>query len=196
MLVAAIRSTGKGMMYLRNRSTYGKPIKTIHAGEYFVSASDELIGTLLGSCVAVCLHDSEERVSGMNHFMLPGRIVKDDLFRDSSARYGISAINELIEDLLKRGARKRNLIAKVFGGGSVLNLKSSVTVPIDNVRLAKVMLEIEDIPILEEDTGGTYTRKVLMDVLTGRVFLKKTTGKVMRERVYSDELNYARRLQE
>lgn len=165
-------------MYIRNSYKFGKQIKIINAGEYYVSKNDELIGTLLGSCVAVCLHDSVSMISGMNHFMLPGRISRVDIFQDRSAKYGIIAIRELITAMKKNGAKHKHLSAKIFGGGNVMELERKThTIPEDNVRLAKILLEIEDIPIFEVDSHGPYTRKLLMDVKTGKVYLKKTKNR-------------------
>lgn len=162
-------------MYLKNAKKYGKPLKVIHAGEFYVSDRDELIQTLLGSCVAVCLYDGKKQIAGMNHFMLPGRISKVDIFSDRSARYGIAAVNDLIEAMVERGAEKRNLVAKIFGGGSVLEYRHKTKfIPDDNVRVARVMLEIADIQIKEQNTGGKYSRKVVMDVKSGDVFCKQS----------------------
>jgi len=181
-------------MFIRKLSRYGKPIKIIHAGEYYISAGDELIGTLLGSCVAVCLHDPERRISGMNHFMLPGRISKADIFQDRTARYGITAMNNLLDEMLARGARKELLIAKIFGGGSVLDLERKTnTIPNDNVRLAWVLLEMEDIPVAETDTGGIYTRKLMMDVRSGKVYLRRSSNRKVLERVSSDQFTFVKR---
>lgn len=179
-------------MFIRKTTKFGKPIKIIHAGEFYITEKDELIGTLLGSCVAVCLFDSKSGIAGMNHFMLPGRISKVDIFKDRSAKYGITAINKLIEKLIKKGAERKNLVAKVFGGGSVLEYKGRETsIPQDNVRLAKIMLEMEDIPIIESDVGGSYTRKLLMDVKSGKVYQRKTTNKKLLDEVRLKEEEFA-----
>jgi chemotaxis receptor (MCP) glutamine deamidase CheD len=78
----------------------------------------------------------------------------------------------------KNGAKQKNLSAKIFGGGNVMEIERKVhTIPEDNVRLAKILLEIEDIPIVETDTKGPYTRKLLMDVISGKVYLKKTRNR-------------------
>ena len=180
-------------MFVRNSKKYGKSIKIIHAGELYVSKDDELIGTLLGSCVAVCLYDPERRISGMNHYMLPGRISEKDIFGDRSARYGITAINELIKKIEKSGAVKECLIAKLFGGGHVLsNDYGPITVPLDNIRLARVLLEMEDIPIEDIDVGDKYTRKLLMDVKSGKVYLKKTAQEKIYEEVAQRDKEFAR----
>ncbi|HON79575.1 MAG TPA: chemotaxis protein CheD [Spirochaetota bacterium] len=164
-------------MYISSTVRYGKPLTIINAGEYHVSTGDEIIGTLLGSCVAVCLYDPEKGISGMNHFMLPGRIATNDPLNSPSAKYGIIAIENLIEAMVEKGARRSNLVAKVFGGGSVMNTeKKTTTIPFDNVRIAKAILEIEDIPIVKVDTGASFTRKLLMDARSGKVFLRKSTS--------------------
>ncbi len=181
-------------MYIRKSSKFGKPVKAIHAGEFYVSDGDELIGTLLGSCVAVCIHDPEIGISGMNHFMLPGKISKSDIFKDRSAKYGITAMNVLIDKVVSMGAKRGSLLAKVFGGGSVLEYRGHKTsIPTDNIRLAKIILEIEDIPIVEIDVGGTYTRKLLLDVKTGKVYQRKTKNKKLIDEVLVKEREFARR---
>jgi chemotaxis protein CheD len=163
-------------MYVRTSIRYNKRINIIQPGEFYVSSEDEIISTLLGSCVAVCLHDPLNGLSGMNHFMLPGRISEADIFADRSAKYGITAINDLLHHMLKIGAVKNNLTAKVFGGGHITTInRDSLTIPHDNIRLAKLLIEMEDIPIVEFDTGDIYTRKLFMDVKTGTVYLKKTS---------------------
>lgn len=160
-------------MHIPHRRQFDKHITIIQPGEYHVSDQDEMIGTLLGSCVAVCLHDPVRRVSGMNHFMLPGRMVKNDLFSAGSARYGVSAITDLLGMMERRGAVRRDLVAKIFGGGHVIyTALDSSTIPMDNVRLARALIEMEDIPIVEMKVGGDTARKILMDVKTGKVFMK------------------------
>ncbi len=165
-------------MYIRHEARFGKNLVTINAGELYVSSEDEVIGTVLGSCVAVCLYDSKKLISGMNHFMLPGRVCKADLFADNSAKYGIVAIRELVESMEKKGARRESISAKVFGGGRVIDIDDTGSgISQDNVRLARAILEIEDISITHVDHGGNYMRKLFMDVTSGKVFLKKTISK-------------------
>ncbi len=182
-------------MYIRNSHKYGKPIKIIHPGEYYISDGDEIIGTLLGSCVAVCLHEPVRCVSGMNHFMLPGRISGTDITKDPSAKYGITAINKLLQSLENTGADRARMVAKIFGGGQVLDgLIAGTTIPADNIRLARVMMEMEDIQIEEIDVGGIFTRKILMDVRTGGVYLKKSSRKDVMREVGEMDVNYAREI--
>ena len=181
-------------MYIRHSGKYNKTIRIIHPGELYVSANDELIGTLLGSCVAVCLTDLENGISGMNHFMLPGRISNVDIFEDRSARYGITAINRLLQKMWSMGAKKHNLTAKLFGGGHVLAHDiTTITIPADNIRLAKVMMEFEDIHITGSDLGDNFTRKILMDVKTGKVYLHKSTREDVFETIENRDRDFARR---
>lgn len=181
-------------MYIRHSSKFQKTIRIIHPGEFYVSHEDEIIGTLLGSCIAVCLYDKQNNISGMNHFMLPGRISSSDIFTDKSAKYGITAINGLIEKMKKIGGIKKNFEAKIFGGGHVMHTDDcSVTIPSDNIKLARVMMEIEDIPIVQSDVGEKFTRKLLMEVLTGKVFMKKITRNDVLNTVYKRDSTFARK---
>lgn len=181
-------------MYIRHSEKYEKGVKIIHPGEYYVSEDDEIIGTLLGSCVAVCLIDHRRGIAGMNHFMLPGRITSADIFADRKARYGITAINHLVHTMEAHGTRKEDVVAKVFGGGHVLDtINDAHTIPQDNIRIARVMMEMEDIHITHSDVGGIYTRKLLLDVKSGTVYLKKTTRNELFEQINQRDLEYARR---
>ncbi len=168
-------------MHVNLKHKLGKKLNIIYPGEYYISDEDEFIGTLLGSCVSVCLHDPENKIGGMNHFMLPGRISKNDVFSDENARYGIAAINTIVSEILSKGASRKNLTAKIFGGGNILKLvntkgKSSM-IPTDNIRVAKLFMEIEDIPITAIDVGEDYTRKIIFSIESGRVYLRKIKGK-------------------
>lgn len=167
-------------MYLEHTAAkYTKPVKIINAGEWHVSRDDEIIATILGSCVAVCLHDPVTRISGMNHFMLPGRISKSDIFSDRAARYGITAMKELLHKLEREGADRSAMTAMIFGGGTMIEASSfedasGDPLPEQNVRIARVFIEIEDIPLVRHDTGGFFSRRLMMDVRSGRVFMKKS----------------------
>lgn len=163
------------------RHKLGKNLTIIYPGEYYVTDTDELIGTLLGSCVAVCLHDNVRKIGAMNHFMLPGKINERELPENDLTRYGLASMIKIIWEMLERGAQRENITARVFGGGNILRTLSTPERPSmissDNVRMAKLMLEMEDIPIVGMDVGSDYTRKIIFDVDTGRVYLRKIKGK-------------------
>lgn len=181
-------------MHIRNSIRFEKPIKIIYPGELYASKEDEIIGTLLGSCVSVCLIDVAKGICGMNHFMLPGKISRHDIFKDRMARYGITAIKNLISEMERLGSHKADWVAKVFGGGKILLLETDKnTIPEDNIRVARILLELEDIPIVKSDVGGTFTRKLLMEVKSGKVFLKKTSRNDIIEKVAHTEEEYLRK---
>ena len=167
-------------MYIKLRHKLGKKVNIIHPGEYYVTSDDELIATLLGSCVAICLHDEANLIGAMNHYMLPGRIAKGVEKDEDSAKYGIASINTIIRMMLEKGASRKNLTARIFGGGSIIKSLSSgerlSLIPADNVRVARLMMEMEDIPIIGSDVGADYTRKIIFDVHAGKVYLRKMRG--------------------
>lgn len=138
-------------------------------GEYFVHDEDILIMTTLGSCIAACLWDRVARVGGMNHFMLPdvGNGGND------SGRYGSYAMELLINELLKRGATRMTLEAKVFGGGAVISGMSSINVGERNTKFAIDYLNTERIPIVSKDVMEIYPRKVCFFPASGKAMVKR-----------------------
>lgn len=142
-------------------------------GEYYVTTRDMLIVTVLGSCVSVCLRDKVSGVGGMNHFMLPGNADSDNGPVSSSARYGSYAMDILINHLLKLGAERRRLEAKIFGGGRVLAGFTVNQVGDRNVDFVLHYLQEERIPIAAQDLLDVYPRKVYFFPNTGRVLVRK-----------------------
>lgn len=152
-------------------------IAKILPGEFYVSKYDnELIATTLGSCVSACIWDETNGVGGMNHFMLPmsdveaSKVTWGNVASDAT-RYGNYAMEHLINEILKNGGIRRNLRAKVFGGGCVLNQSNDVGAR--NAEFVRLYLHQENITVLSEDLGDVYPRKVLFDPLTGRARMKK-----------------------
>jgi chemotaxis protein CheD len=170
---------------------FGLEAAKILPGEYFVSENGMLLVTVLGSCVAACIRDTDAGVGGMNHFMLP-----DDGGREtvgSSARYGTYAMEVLINHLLKMGARRNRLEAKVFGGGAVLASLSSSNVGARNAEFVLNYLKTEKIPVVAKDLLDSYPRKVYYFPQTGRVLVKKL-HRVHNETLFSRERDYKERL--
>ncbi len=141
-------------------------------GEYFVTARDMLIVTVLGSCISVCLRDRVTGIGGMNHFMLPGNENENGLL-SGSARYGNYAMEILINHLFKLGADRRRLEAKIFGGGRVLSGFSANNVGERNAEFILNYLHDEAIPIMAQDLLDIYPRKVYYFPATGRVLVRK-----------------------
>lgn len=138
-------------------------------GEFFVSSDDIVLLTTLGSCVSACIQDRQAGVGGMNHFMLP----EGDASDNASGRFGVFAMELLINELLKRGARREALEAKVFGGGQVMKSLASTQIGEKNVAFVEAFLARERIPILARDVLDVYPRKVCLFPSTGKVLCKR-----------------------
>lgn len=160
-------------------------------GEYFVTDKGILLVTVLGSCVAACIRDHDLGIGGMNHFMLPDEGGREMV--SSSARYGTYAMEVLINHLLKMGARRNRLEAKVFGGGAVLESLSSSNVGTRNAEFVLNYLKTEKIPVVAKDLLDSYPRKVYYFPDSGRVMVKKL-HRVHNDTLFSRERDYKARL--
>ncbi|MFC4698590.1 chemoreceptor glutamine deamidase CheD [Glaciecola siphonariae] len=141
-------------------------------GEYFATRDETMIVTVLGSCVSVCLRDPITRVAGMNHFLLPAN--KDEVnFNSDSARYGVYAMEVLVNHLIKLGASKSRLEAKVFGGGNVLKQLRLNSVGSQNAAFVENYLETENLKVVAKDLLGEFPRKIYFFPLTGEVKVRK-----------------------
>lgn len=143
-------------------------------GEHAVSDEDVVLYTVLGSCVSVCLRDATRGISGMNHFMLPAPLPSSRFFSSDAGRFGLHAMELVINGMLKRGAERARLRAKVFGGGHVLPTGARTDrVPTANCEFALAYLAAEGIPLLARDLGGLRARKVACFAASGEVFVHK-----------------------
>ena len=159
-------------------------------GEFYVDSDDTPIVTVLGSCVAVCLRDPAAQVGGMNHFLLPDG--GDSGVAGTAGRYGVNAMEMLINELVKRGAQRRRLEAKVFGGGHVMKNFTSLNVGQRNAEFTKEFLKTEEIRLLSEDLLDIYPRKVCFLPKSGRALVKKLAAAdetlVLQEKQYQSRL--------
>lgn len=137
-------------------------------GEYFVSSDDLVIMTVLGSCIAACLWDGRIRAGGMNHFMLP-----DGDSADGFGRYGSYAMELLINEMLKMGARRETMQAKVFGGAQVMAGFTTMNVGERNTKFVLDYLATERIPIVSQDVLDIHPRKVCFFPVTGKALVKR-----------------------
>ncbi len=171
---------------------FGVPETYIGPGESAVSDENVVISTLLGSCIAVALFDTVKQAGGLNHFLLP--FPKSGSVFSDSGRYGIHAMELLINDLLKLGVSRDRLHAKVFGGSAMLSYqeKAVYNVPGMNIRFIFEFLDLEKIPVDSYSVGGDLPRKVFFFPHTGKVlvrFTQKTLPALeRRESRYSQEL--------
>jgi chemotaxis protein CheD len=164
------------------------------AGEYFVTQNGEILHTVVGSCITTCIYDEKTKAAGMNHFLLPGMVHPNEIISSDVGRYGMFAMELLIGELIKLGARRKGLRAKVFGGGNVLKFrKGDDDITGSNVRFAKKFLELEGIPTVKMDVGGNAGRKIFFFTDSHRVLLKRFDMK-KDQRSLQDEEVYTRRV--
>jgi len=161
-------------------------------GEYYATARSMVIVTVLGSCVSACIRDRSSGIGGMNHFMLPS-INDSGEPVNASARYGIYAMEILINQLLKMGARRQNLEAKVFGGGNVLRGFGAMSVGERNAQFVHEFLVAEQIPVVAEDLLDIFPRKVYFFPEAGKVLVKKLK-KLHNDTIFQREQEYSARL--
>lgn len=171
--------------------TFSSEAVKVLPGEYFVTTTDMVLVTVLGSCVSACIRDRERGIGGMNHFMLADGGERGVL--SASARYGSYAMEILVNHLMKLGARRQNLEAKVFGGGRVMAKLESSTVGERNCSFVQDYLHTENIPIVAGDLLDVYPRKVYFFPATGRALVKRL-ARVNNDTLAQREKEYAARL--
>lgn len=137
-------------------------------GEYFVSSEELIIMTVLGSCISACIWDGKVRAGGMNHFMLP-----DGDSLDGFGRYGSYAMELLINEMLKKGARRESMQAKVFGGAQVMAGFTTMNVGERNTKFVLDYLTTERIPVVSQDVLDIHPRKVCFFPTTGKALVKR-----------------------
>ncbi|MDD2544904.1 MAG: chemoreceptor glutamine deamidase CheD [Burkholderiaceae bacterium] len=161
------RRPGEASFFYRDHHFQHNAVKVL-PGEYFVADESLVIMTVLGSCIAACLWDSRCRIGGMNHFMLP-----DGDMADATGRYGSYAMELLINEMLKLGARRETMQAKIFGGAQVMHNFTTMNVGERNTNFVISYLQTERIPIVSEDVLDIFPRKVVFFPITGKVMVKR-----------------------
>lgn len=138
----------------------------LYPSNLFVSDEPFKVTTVLGSCISLCLIDKENAVGGINHFMLPywnGEGL-------ASAKYGNIANERLLAEMIRKGANRKNIEAKIFGGANQANF--TMQIGARNTEMARNFLLNENIPLIAESTLGNLGRKLIFDTNTGVVKLK------------------------
>ncbi|KQW40515.1 chemoreceptor glutamine deamidase CheD [Rhizobacter sp. Root404] len=164
-LKAQPRKPGEASFFFHDAYFNNDAVKILPC-EYFVYHEDILIMTTLGSCIAACLWDREAKVGGMNHFMLP----EGDA---GSGRYGSYAMELLINEMMKQGATRATMEAKVFGGGQVVDGMTSMNIGERNTAFITDYLKTERIPIVSKDVLGIHARKVCFLPASGKAMVKR-----------------------
>jgi chemotaxis protein CheD len=167
---------------------YDQTFKTnallVHPGDYFTTRDSQImVVTLLGSCVSACVRDREQKIGGLNHFLLPEP--SGSVITSASNRYGSYAMERLINDILKQGGRRENLEVKLFGGSHLI--QNGLNIGQSNIDFIRTYMKTEQIRVVSEDLGGTFAR---------RIHYWPTSGRVMRlmieqqTKIIQQETNY------
>lgn len=148
----------------------GEKAVYLHAGQLHATAEPTEITTVLGSCVAVCLWDAVAKVGGMCHYMLPHEVGG----KSESPRYASFAIRELIDRIIALGGHRHRLQARIFGGGSMLHMKSTTNdLGGKNAAVALDAMEREQIPVLQLEVRGNHGRRVVFRTNDGSVVVRR-----------------------
>jgi chemotaxis protein CheD len=148
--------------------TDGRWVAQVLPGEFYVTREDEVISTILGSCVSTCVRDPDHGLGGLNHFMLPHD--PSNSSGGDALRYGCFAVERLINVLVKYGARRERLEIKIFGGGRVIPGMGDVGKA--NIEFVRDYFATEMLDIGTEDVGGDFARRIRYYPATGRVLVK------------------------
>ena len=169
-------------------------VAKILPGEYYVTRHDEILITVVGSCVSACIRDSHAGIGGMNHFMLPSHHASsqwENTRVNAATRYGTFAMEHLINEILKYGGSRQNLEVKIFGGGRMM--ANMANIGQQNIDFVRNYVKSENLTLLAEDLGDIYPRKILFHPVNGRVRVKKL--RAMDQVVVENENAYRRNLE-
>jgi chemotaxis protein CheD len=172
-------AAGRGRLLHKNRIS-------LYIGDVAASRSPIVLGTLLGSCVAVCLYDPVLRAGGMNHILLPSCTSGD-----RGSRSGIHAMELLINELMKLGADRRRLIAKAFGGANVLHGIKMLPIGEGNTMFVREFLSIEKIPLVAERLGGDHAVHLYFHTDSGKATVHTVDGSIL-PKIISAEGSFCR----
>jgi len=173
----------------RYRNATGTLIAKLLPGDYYVTREDEVLDTVLGSCVSACIRNPRLKIGGMNHFMLPrpsgnGNDTWESL-AGRATRYGTASMEQLINRILAAGGSRADLEVKIFGGGKVLSSLSDVGN--HNVTFVRDFLRQEGLKVSSEDVGDVCPRHVQYFPLTGRVRVRHLNS---RQDIVREEQRY------
>jgi chemotaxis protein CheD len=166
-------------------------------GEYYVTREAESITTVLGSCISACIRDRDSGIGGMNHFMLPedgaGGSAWNAVDGGESTRYGSYAMERLLNELYKLGARRDRLEVKIFGGGHILETRNEIGEK--NIQFAQNFCRIEGLVIAAQDVGLNVPRRVVYFPESGRVLIRHLNP-IANRTIQSRESDYRKSLRE
>lgn len=149
----------------------------LQPGEQYWGDRNSRIWTVLGSCVSVCLHNTELKIGGMNHILLPGSAPENKRDPAFPARYADQAMSLMAKEIAHLGLKPQSFVAKVFGGGNRIKESQEKSVGERNFQSVLESLRDMGISVVAEDHGGTDHRKIIFDIEEGKVWVKKYQAK-------------------
>ena len=173
----------------QNYAPTTKPVR-VYSGDVVTCTTPAVLHTLLGSCVAVCLHDPVLRVGGMNHILLPGSFLGR-----RSTRFGVYAMELLINELMKHGCERRRFVAQAFGGATVRPESKASRIGDENAKFVHEFLAAEKIPLLNDRMRGSYAVHVHFRTQTGKAIVHAIKGSLLQKILHAEE-SYRRLHQE
>lgn len=170
----------------------GRWCVVLGTGACYVTDDDDILTTALGSCIAACVHDPVRRVGGMNHFLLP--FIEHELHEkeSQSTRYGVHAMELLVNEVMKAGGRRCDLEVKVFGGAGLMARGGDSGQR--NIEFVYKYLKIEGLRLVAADVGNTWPRRLEFHARTGRARVRRLQA-VAAPRVSEQERRYLRELE-
>jgi len=163
----------------RYRNNTGQLVAKLLPGDFYVTRENELLDTVLGSCVSACIRNPRTKIGGMNHFMLPRPSGDGNDTWGSIAgratRYGSASMEQLINRILSAGGTRADLEVKIFGGGRVLS--SLTDVGNHNVQFVREFLKQEGLKVSSEDVGDSCPRHIQYFPLSGRARVRHLTSR-------------------
>jgi len=153
----------------------------VYTGDVATSTRPVVMHTLLGSCVAVCLYDPLLLAGGMNHILLPGTRLDD-----RSTRFGVHAMELLINELMKQGGDRRKFLAKAFGGANIMKRLSAATIGDDNAEFVREFLAAERIPLVAQRLGGDQAVHVYFRTDSGKAMVHSVDGSRLQKIIHAE----------
>lgn len=174
---------------------YNQYVAKILPGESYITRHNEIITTVVGSCVSACIRDKITGIGGMNHFMLPMQRDYDGHWAqtqvNSAARYGSYAMEHVINEILHYGGKRQNLEVKLFGGGRIMQQMANIGE--QNINFVKDYVRLEKLNLVAEDLGDIHPRKIMFFPSKGLVRVKKLRSMeqsiIEREQAYQRDIS-------
>ncbi len=160
-------------MLRSSKKTMGRPLYILSPGDYYATDENAVLGTVTGSSVVVCLHDTLRGIGAMRHIVVPGSIGTEGIIANDLARYTINSMELLFGELVKLGGERKRLTGKIFGASYLNDVDSRLHgISISTVKFLHEYFSYEKIPVMTEDLGGRVRRKIFFIVRTGQVYRK------------------------